>query len=974
MFRVFFCLLITCLHLGAFGQNTIGLPKVINYLKHTYSAGTQNWDIKQDRNGILYFANNEGLLTFDGIYWNNYPLPNKTIVRSLAIGNDGRIYAGGQDEIGYFSPNKNGTLTFTSLKSLIPPQDRMFTDVWDIIEYDNSIFFRLDKKIFQLTGNKIVVYKSNQWRFMGLSNGILIAQDLNKGLLQFKGGFWQPFISSTLPQQVLVTAFIPLNKDSSLLVTLKHGIYIHTQESLVPLKSPAVQSISPKLIYTAAITGPNHIALATTMDGVFIIDGQGALIQHLSRTEGLQNNNVLSLLIDRDQNLWVGLDNGIDFIAYNNAIKHITPNRQNNATTYTSIIYNSQLYIGTSSGLYAAPLTGTQDLSFVKSSFTPVTNASGQVWNLSEVNGQLLMGHHEGAFIIKGGTAHPVDNMGGFWTFMPYTNVLPSSLMVAGTYGGIQFYRYANGDFIKESTAPFESARFVTIDNNNIWVSHPYKGIFRVAGSNNHSVKQYSEKQGLPSINNNYVFKVKSRIVAATEKGIYEYNDQHDRFEPSAYFKDLLTQKGIRYLKEDALGNIWFVYEKALGILDFSGPKPQTVLVPELNNKLVSGFEHVYFIDKNNVLVGGENGCYHIDYEKYRQGGNRLQAQIRSVKAIGNKDSLLYGGYTDPQRGPDDLPVPKLQSHLNSFQITFAATQYGQQDNLQYSYYLKGFDKTWTEWTRKTEKEYTYLPTGTYTFLLRARNNLGQESAISSYTFTILPPWYLTPWAYGIYILLGISAAYAVNRWQKRKFARQRSAYQEEQTRLQYLHQLELERNEREIFKLKNEKLEAEIEFKNSELASSAMHLVQKGELIAKLKDELNRLMKKVDNPAAADDLKKLLRTLGNDDKMDKDWEHFSQHFDKVHSDLLLALKAKHPNLSPNELKLCAYLRMNLTSKEVAQLLNISVRGVEISRYRLRKKLQIPTETNLFDYLISIQSDGTVAPARPAQQPEEVQA
>lgn len=973
MFKGLFCLLFVCLQLPLFAQNTIGLPKVINYLKHTYSGGTQNWDVKQDEAGILYFANNEGLLTFDGIYWNNYPLPNKTIVRSLAISSDRRIYVGGQDEIGYFSPDKNGTLVFTSLKSLLPKADQMFTDVWDIIEFENSIFFRLDEKIFQLTGNKMAVYKSSQWRYMGLSNGMLIAQDINKGLLRFKGGFWQPFTNSTLPAQALVTAFIPLNNDSSLLVTLKHGLYIYTQQGLTPLQSPAIQNISTSLIYTAATTGPNHIALATTMDGVFIINKQGGLVQHLSRTEGLQNNNVLSLFVDRDHNLWVGLDNGIDLIAYNNAIKHITPNRQNNATAYTSIIYNGQLYIGTSSGLYAAPLTDNKNLSFVKSSFTPVDNASGQVWNLSEVNGQLLMGHHEGAFIIKNGTAHPVNNTSGYWTFMPYNNVLPSSLMVAGTYAGIHFYRYANGSFIKESTVPFESARFVTIDNNNIWVSHPYKGIFRVEGSGNHGVKKYGKNEGLPSINNNYVFKVKSRIVAATEKGIYEYNEQLDRYEPSAYFKDLLPQKGIRYLKEDAQGNIWFVYEKALGILDFSGLRPQTVLVPELNNQLVSGFEHVYFIDKNNVLVGGENGCYHIDYEQYRQAGSKLQVHIRSIKAIGNKDSLLFGGYVDPQRYPDGMPAPKLQSNFNSFQITFAATQYGQQDNLQYSYYLKGFDKTWTEWTRKTEKEYTYLPAGTYTFLLRARNNLGKESALSSYTFTILPPWYLTPWAYSIYILLAIGAAYTVTRWQKRKFARQRQAHHEEQKRLQYLHQLELERNEREIIKLKNDKLEADIEFKNSELASSAMHLVQKGELIAKLKDELNRLMKKIDNPAATDDLKKLLRTLGNDDKMDKDWEHFSQHFDKVHSDLLLALKARHPNLSPNELKLCAYLRMNLTSKEVAQLLNISVRGVEISRYRLRKKLQIPTETNLFDYLISIQSDGTVVPVKPLQPTEAAQ-
>ena len=960
MQKGFFFLLFFCVHQLVAAQNTIGLPEVINYTKQAYSAGIQNWDIKQDRNGIIYFANNEGLLTFDGTYWHIHPLPNKTIVRSLEISKDGRIYVGGQDEIGFFAPDKNGRLSYTSLKDLIPHPDKMFTDVWDVVMHENSVFFRSDKKIFQLTGDKITVYRSLNWRFLGLSNGQLIAQDGNKGLLLFKNGVWEPFLSGALPPQVLATAFISLNKDSSLLTTLKHGLYILHQGQLKSLQSPTLDAIAAKHIYTATFINEAHFALATSMDGCYIVDKAGNLVQQLSRTEGLQNNNVLSAFLDRDQNLWLGLDNGIDFIAYNRAIKHITPDRQNSAAAYASIIYNNQLYIGTSNGLYSAPLTPSKDLSFVKSHFTPVANTRGQVWNLSVVNGQLLMGHHEGAFAVNNQTATLLDNAAGFWTFLPFENVLPSPTMIAGTYNGIHFYKYEKGRFSKGPAAPFESARFVTIDNGSIWVAHPYKGIFQVQA--NGTVKRYEQQNGLPSINNNYIFKVKARVVAATEAGIYEYNAQTDRFEPSNYFKSLLPHKGVRYLKEDARGNIWFIYEKALGVIDLSRPQPQLIYITELNNKMVSGFEHLHFIDNNNVLVGGENGCYHINYEKYIARQNPLQVQLRGVKVTGSQDSLLFGGFLGT--GQQQPEVPKLQSSLNSFSFAFSSSLYGQQANLQYSYYLKGYDKGWAEWTRKTEKEYTYLPAGTYTFQVKARNNLGQESAISTYTFTILPPWYQTGWAYAAYALLCLGAAYGLHRWQKRKFIRQQQRHHEEQKRLQYLHQLELERNEREIIKLKNEKLETEIGYKNSELAASAMHLVQKGELIARLKDELTRLQKKVDNKSASDDIRKILRTLGNDDKMERDWEHFSQHFDKVHSDLLVILKTKHPNLSPNELKLCAYLRMNLTSKELAQLLNISVRGVEISRYRLRKKLQLPTEMSLFDYLISIQSETTVLPTK----------
>ena len=153
---------------------------------------------------------------------------------------------------------------------------------------------------------------------------------------------------------------------------------------------------------------------------------------------------------------------------------------------------------------------------------------------------------------------------------------------------------------------------------------------------------------------------------------------------------------------------------------------------------------------------------------------------------------------------------------------------------------------------------------------------------------------------------------------------------------------------------MQNEKLGVEIEYKNSELASSAMHIVKKGELLTKVKSELGSIIKKIDNEYAITELKKMVKALNEDENLDQEWEYFTKHFDKVHSDFIGKLKEKHSNISNNELKLCAYLRMNLSTKEIAQLMNISVRGVEISRYRLRKKLNLATDINLFDYLISI--------------------
>ncbi|HEY1115103.1 MAG TPA: triple tyrosine motif-containing protein, partial [Chitinophagaceae bacterium] len=292
----------------------------------------------------------------------------------------------------------------------------------------------------------------------------------------------------------------------------------------------------------------------------------------------------------------------------------------------------------------------------------------------------------------------------------------------------------------------------------------------------------------------------------------------------------------------------------------------------------------------------------------------------------------------------------------NSFHFDYSATAYGQQANIEYSIYLEGFDHKWSEWSAKTEKEYTKLWPGTYTFHVKARNNLGDESEVSAYTFTVLPPWYLTYWAYALYLIFFGAGLYSLHRTQKRKYEKQLQQAEEEQKRLQYLHQLEMEKSEKEIIKLRNEKLESEINHKNKELATAAMHLVQKGEMFTKVKDELLKLKKTAPVEKGGEDFKKIIRIISEEDRTEEDWEQFAHHFDKVHSDFLVALKEHFPKLTPNELKLCAYLRMNLSTKEIAQLMNISIRGVEISRYRLRKKLQIPTETNLFEHLMNFQN------------------
>jgi ligand-binding sensor domain-containing protein len=468
----------------SFCQNTIGIPDIINYQKDSYNAGTQNRGIAQDRNGILYFANYEGLLSFDGTYWKTYPLPNKTIVRSVAIGKDNKIYAGGQDDFGYFSPDKNGKLTYTSLKPLLSEKDFNFSDIWNTVPFGNDIFFRSREKIFQLSNKSITVYPAvTEWRFLGESNNKLIAQDLRNGLLDFNNDLWTPFLKENIfSGDNLVTCLFPLGKDSSFIGTVNTGFFILTGNKILPFTFNGPNPFLKERILTAIPVTDDWIAVGTNLDGCYIINKRGEIIQNLSRKEGMQLNNILCLFLDKDKNLWLGLDNGIDFIAYNNAIKHIYPEKLNEGEgyTYTSLVFNNELYVGTSNGLYSVPISDKSDLSFINTEFKTVPNTRGSTVGLVEVNGKLLLAHHDRAFEIRNGVTIPINKRTAYWTFLPFSNVLPSSLIVAGNDIGLDFFQYQNNSFVSKGNLPgfTESAQFLAIENNNtIWVAHPYRGV-----------------------------------------------------------------------------------------------------------------------------------------------------------------------------------------------------------------------------------------------------------------------------------------------------------------------------------------------------------------------------------------------------------------------------------------------------------------------------------------------------------------
>lgn len=944
-----------------YGQNTIGLPQIINYNSNDFHAGTQTWDIKQDNWGRMYFANNEGLITYDGSYWKLYPQPNKTILRSIAI-NRGRVYAGGQDEIGYYFPDANGRLKYNSLKSLIPKAQYKFTDIWEIEVYGESVFFRTWDKIFEYKDEAIQVYKApTGWQFMKLVGNKLIAQDKERGLFQFINNNWQPLNSPNAAPRFEISGIIPLGKDSMLISSIQDGFYLFHNGRLIKKNSGAESRFIKNHIYTFEPINNTEFVAGTTSAGCLVINAEGSVVQQISIPEGLQNNNVLSVFLDKDKNLWVGLNNGISFIAYNSAIKYIKPGKTNEVSGYSSRIFNNLLYIASSDGAYAAPLSGTnRDLSFTIADFTLIKNTSGQAWRLDEVNRQLLMGHHNGSFIIQNTTATRITSESGSWLFIPTSSVFPAKNILAGTYAGLSMLEFEGDRFTgsHEIKSMYESLRFLAIDNNNdIWASHPYRGVYKILlspGNKSFTYELFTEKDGLPSTFRNNVFRIKNRVVFATEKGIYEYDASAKKFIPSPLLYPIFGNMTVQYLNEDAAGNIWFCSGKKIGVASFKGSKKDAVLtyIPELTGKILSGFENVYPFNKENIFIASNNGVIHLNFEKYIAGHHKLNLLLTNARTFGKRDSVIFGGYFqnagDTNYRQDKNSIQQFPISNNSFHFEFSSPVFGQQSNIEYSYQLEGFEDNWSSRTSRTEKDYTNLPNGSYTFKVKAYDNLGNESDISSFSFIVNPPWFKTYWAYFLYAILIIGAFFMLDRWQKRKLRKQQLKFDEEQKRLKYIHQLEVDKNEKEIIQLQNEKLANEIIFKNKELADASLHLAERSDALIKIKDELQLLYKKT---GGNHDVKKTLQLVNDIEKNNANWEQFAKHFDEINNDFLKKIKVKYPGLTKTDLKVCAYLQLKLSSKEIAQLMNISVRGVEISRYRLRKKLQLPTEKTLNDFL-----------------------
>lgn len=939
---------------------SIGVPYVQNYPKSSYLSGNQNWSIAKDKNGLMYFGNAEGLLTFDGKYWQQYKMPNRQIVRSVATASDGLVYTGSFGEFGYWS-YQNKQLHYTSLVNLIPKPHQITDEIWKIYVDGKRILFQSFSTIYIYENKKITVVKApNAFLFLHAVKNRLFAEVLGKGLFELKGTNFIPLSGSEFLGNTGVLSILPYKENSFIIGTGKNGLFIYNGQTFNPLPSTANSFLKTYQLNNGVKILNKYYAYGTILNGLIIIDENGKVVQRINKSSGLQNNTILSLYADNEQNLWAGLDNGIDRIELNSPLYFYFDKAGKFGTVYSSLIVKNKIYLGTNQGLFVSPWIPENGNLFNSFDFSLIPNSQGQVWDLHEIDNQLLCGHNDGTFNVIGNQIERISTISGGWTIKKL-NSNPNYL-IQGTYTGLViFVKDAAGKwkFSHKITGFSEPSRYVEQDSKgDIWVSHAYKGLYKLTLSPDlkkvTTIKYYDEKNGLPSNFNVNIFNLENKIVFSSDDGFLLYDEISNRF---GKYETLNKNLGSFYTANKiinaGLKKYWFINQGKMSLVNLSEPG-KTIIDSSrfsiLDGRMVQYYENISQISNKIYLISVDDGFVIYNTTNTNNGTKRQNLPavlIRKVEDITDK----YATLTENGSDGETIEIPFSR---NNIRISFSLPYY-RQSKIKFQYYLEGYSKQWSDWSAATQKDFTNLSRGSYIFKVRAKINEESTSKITSFEFSINPPWYGNNWAILFYILLGILALIAGKKVYEAKLKKHQQAIADKlQLEKEEFVKREAEATEKQIIKIQTEKLQAELASKNRELANSAMSLVYKNELLQKISEEMTKLKDENGKKLSEDQLRRIQKVIDDGMNDERDWNLFESSFNEAHESFFKKLKANHPDLVPNDLKLCAYLHMNMSSKELASLLNISLRGVEIRRYRLRKKLGVPHDKNLVEFLMEL--------------------
>ncbi|MDG1572243.1 triple tyrosine motif-containing protein [Robiginitalea sp. M366] len=914
------------------------LPPIRNFEPAAYGADNQNWGVAQTDRGWMYLANNGGLLEFNGVDWRRYPSPNGSEMRAVfASGN--RVYSGCYMEFGYWEPDGLGGLIYTSLsRELEAPllQDEQF---WRIRALGGWVLFQSLQRIYAYRpeSGRLTVIPSEASRAQLFEfDGALYFRKEAEGLLRMENGQARVLLPrSDIGTQVFV-GMVRVGQEPALIG--ENGEFLVLEASGVRRwVPPGLQGQPGVTLYSASQLADGSLALGTISEGVMLLRPDGSLLEKIGKAEGLNNNTVLSVFEDRDQNLWLALDNGISVVNRGAAFSEYVDRAGTLGVVYAAREHQGRRYLGTNQGLFQAPLES-------DGPYTLVPGTEGQVWCIREYDGVLLCGHNQGTFQVDGTRARLVGDAPGTWDIKPVPG--QNNLLLQGGYQGLSVLeRGPEGWALRNTLEGFGiSSRFFEFTaDEKLLVNHEYKGVYTLQTDPDY--QRVTDSLHTPAFGfGASLFRFRNAVYYANSSGVFQY-------EPGQGFVADSTLNALLYSGEDDPVGLLLPDEQSdrlwgLGNRTLYNVKPdplgaelrlQTIHVPEgFRRSLgVVGFECIAPLSPSRYLFGRSDGYLLLDLDKLEE--KRPAVYLRQVQQqFYNRDSTVTL--------PLDNPETALPYRLNNLQFTFGVPLYDKYREVEYQYWLEGYQEAWSNWSTQAAVRFDNLPYGTYTFHVRARVGDARSENTVRYPFEIARPWYFTYWALALFALALAGMAYLVHH-------RYRSHYRRQQALLQLKAQRKLRQKKRKtrrkMMEMRNAHLQREIESKNRELAVSTMSLIKKNEFLNALKEQL----RKAETPGQ---VKSVIRTIDRNINNQEDWEFFETAFNNADQDFLHTVKKRHPDLTPNDLKLCAYLRLNLSSKEIAPLLNISVRSVEVKRYRLRKKMNLEHDQSLTNYILEL--------------------
>ncbi|GAA4891820.1 triple tyrosine motif-containing protein [Flaviramulus aquimarinus] len=911
-------------------------PPIDVFSSKDYGAEIQNWSISQSKEKNIYVANNKGLLEYNGANWQLYLSPNETIMRSVNV-IDNLIYTGCNSEFGYWQRNHLGLLYYTSLSESLEIEFLEEEEFWNIISIDDYILFQSLKRIYiyDKTNNTYNVIDSDTiiYKIFKVDQSIYF-QKTKDGIFKIENG--KPKLVSNNPilkNNRLVNIFA---KEGKLLVeTENNGFYILDDNSLTKWSISANETLSKVSVFRSIQLRDGSFILGTRSNGILHLTQSGNIDYNIDVIHGLSNNTVHWVFEDAESNIWLALENGINCVNIKSPFSLYTDEEGKIGTVYTSLVFKDYLYLGTNQGLFYRRVD-------VKEDFQLVKGIREAVWSLTEINNTLFCGHDTGTSTVNYNTAVKINGiLQGTWGIKPIAG--RDDLLLQGNYDGLYIIQKLNNKWtFKNKIEGFDlSSKYFEFYDNHIFVNHEYKGVFKIKVDDDFTkVLNIDKDSDIGKELNSSLIKYNNELLYSHKEGVFKYDESKSKFIKDTILSTLFKKDDYtsgKLMFNDKSNMLWGFSKKDLNYLYLSKlsniPKVNKVSFSKSLPRGLTGYENISHIRGQKYLIGTSNGFVIVDLDKLEKQSFLVSINSITKQSIGSKAELV----SKKEKGV-------FKNEENNIEFNYSVADFEKYLNKEYQFQLEGMYPKWSSWSSNPFIIFKNLPYGKYVFKVRARVGNTITKNIESYSFRIGRPWYLTNTMIAGYVFLALLFSFILHNVYKRYYKQQREKLLLKTTRELELKELE---NKQQLMRFNNEKLRQDIENKNRELGISTMSLIKKNGFLDSIKKEL---LNAQDGKSIKQVIKIIDRNLNNSD----DWHVFEEAFNNADKDFLKKIKNVHPILTSNDLRLCAYLRLNLSSKEIAPLLNISSRSVEVKRYRLRKKMDLPHETSLTDYILEI--------------------